>query len=335
VIDFLIYCFYFPMLVQGPITTARDFLPKLRDEQHVRFNSDRFAKGLFWFVMGLLKKLLLADTLSKSVAWGFTNASVLTSLDIIILMLCFTTQIYFDFTGYCDMANGVSEMLGISLPVNFNSPYKSTSLGEIWRRWHITLGDFLRDYLYFPLGGSKKGEVRTYLNIIIIFVVSGLWHGASLTYVLWGLLNGVIQCFERVFRKSIMKVNAGVRWFVTYLLWNVTALIFRSENLSQFWLLFTNFFKKHDFSVSKAFLSSATIFELEYIEEHLGDLGEIISLGHLPLFLIASLFIIFGMKNLYEKEFKPTVLKAVFSGVALFWCVISLGGITTFLYAIY
>ncbi len=333
--DFLLYAFYFPMIVQGPITSSELFLNALKDENHVKFNSDRFAKGLYLFAMGLLKKMLIADTLAKSVTWGFENAGRITSADTILVIIAYTSQLYFDFSGYCDMANGISEMFGITLPLNFDSPYKSKSLSEEWRRWHITLGDFLRKYIYIPLGGSKKGTVRTYINIVLVFTISGFWHGADFTYILWGLASGVIQCFERAFDKGLSKINGVIRCIGTYILWNITVLIFRSESLPQFWYLFSGIFIRHDFSVTHELLQTATTFEIDYLEEHMGALGEHLSLLHLPVFLLISLIIIFGMKNLYEKEFKPGVFKAVFVALSLFWCILSMGGMTTFLYAVY
>ena len=333
--DFLLYAFYFPMLVQGPITSSADFLPQLSKEGHTRYDPERFAKGLFFFAMGLLKKMLLADTIAKAVTWGYDNVSALTTFDTILVMLSFSCQLYFDFSGYCDMANGISEMLGISLPLNFDSPYRSKSLGEIWRRWHITLGEFLRKYVYIPLGGNRKGLLRTYINLIVVFALSGLWHGAGFTYILWGLVNGLVLCLERLFKKGLSKVNGGIRWFLTFLIWNVAFLLFRSESLAVFAEIFTGMFKKHDFLLSTDLLRSATLVELEYIEPHLGSFGEVIGILHLPILLAISFIIIFGTKNLYEKEFKPGVFKALFSALSLFWCIVSMGGMTTFLYAVF
>lgn len=334
-LDYGNYCLYFPMMVQGPITTAQFFLPKLKEEGHTKFNPDRFAKGMFWFATGLFKKTFLSDTLAKPVAWCFDNIPYLTSTDILILIFSYSFELYFDFSGYCDMANGVSEMLGITLPVNFDSPYKSASITEMWRRWHITLTEFMRKYVYFPMGGSRKGKIRTYINILVVFLLSGFWHGASMTYVVWGLLNGLAQCMERLFKKQLGRIHIGVRRVVTYIYWCITLLVFSASTLKDSWTIFSGFFTRHDFSVHWDLVKSATLFELDYLEPHLGTLGEWLPYLHLPFFLIFSAVWVWGTKNLYEKEFKTNFGKLVFTALVLFWGIISMGGITTFLYAIY
>ena len=131
------------------------------------------------FNIGLFKKVILADTFAKAVSWGFSNISATTSMDLILVMLSYTFQIYFDFSGYSDMAIGVSDVLNIELPMNFDSPYKAFSIRDFWKRWHMSLTSFLTEYVYFPLGGSRKGEIRTYINTMIVFLVSGIWHGAN------------------------------------------------------------------------------------------------------------------------------------------------------------
>ena len=148
--------------------------------------------GLYVFSAGLLKKVIIADTLSKAVSWGYGNVDAgITSMEGILMMLSYTFQIYFDFSGYSDMATGLGAMFNIKIPMNFNSPYKAVSVVDFWNRWHLTLTRFLRTYVYFPLGGSRKGTVRTYINIIIVFLVSGLWHGANWTFIFWGFLHGL------------------------------------------------------------------------------------------------------------------------------------------------
>jgi alginate O-acetyltransferase complex protein AlgI len=159
--DFLAYTFYFPKLIMGPLAEAKDFIAQLNDSALKKFQRENLAVGIKLFSFGLFKKMILADTFSKGVSWGFTNLSVTTAGDLFLVMLFYTFEIYFDFSGYSDMAVGVSKMINITLPMNFDSPYKALSIRDFWKRWHMSLTSFLTKYIYFPLGGSRKGKVRT------------------------------------------------------------------------------------------------------------------------------------------------------------------------------
>ncbi len=185
-IDYLAYILYFPKLLMGPLTEPVDFIAQLNDPTAKRVNNDHIAQGLKIFSFGLLKKVILADTFAAAFAWGCENIDVLTSMDCFVVMLAYTFEIYFDFSGYSDMAVGVSRMLNITLPMNFDSPYKALSVRDFWKRWHISLTNFFTKYLYIPLGGSRKGKLFTYLNVMIVFIVSGVWHGAGWAFILWG-----------------------------------------------------------------------------------------------------------------------------------------------------
>ena len=196
--EYVVYASFFPKLSQGPITLPRDFLPQIRKEGRQCFDYERMMVGIQMFVCGLAKKLFLADTLGTAVDWYYDTMQFRSNVDTVIVLLTYTLQIYCDFSGYSDMALGVSKMLGFDLPANFDSPYRACSVTEFWKRWHISLTTFLREYIYFPLGGSRKGSARTYRNIMVVYLVSGFWHGASWTYVLWGVVHGLAQCAERL-----------------------------------------------------------------------------------------------------------------------------------------
>lgn len=150
---------------------------------------------------GAVKKVLLADTFGKAVDAGYGNVAGLSGTDAWLVMLFYTLQLYFDFSGYCDMGRGIAHMLGMELPVNFDSPYKASNLIEFWKRWHITLNRFLRKYVYIPLGGNRKGTARMYLNLFIVFLVSGIWHGAGWNFVLWGALHGALYLVTRAWQR--------------------------------------------------------------------------------------------------------------------------------------
>ncbi len=163
----------------GPIIDPVDFIVQINNDQKKKINIDSIAVGLKIFSFGLIKKVLFADSFSKAVLWTYDNLETATSMDCILLIMFYTFEIYFDFSGYSDMAVGISSMFNIDLPINFDSPYKATSIRDFWKRWHISLTKFLTKYIYVPMGGSRKGIIITYLNTIVVFLISGIWHGAN------------------------------------------------------------------------------------------------------------------------------------------------------------
>jgi alginate O-acetyltransferase complex protein AlgI len=192
--DFLLFITFFPHLIAGPIIHHSEMMPQFREARTYRFDWENLAVGLAIFAVGLFKKVVIADSLSGHVAKVFGSAAAghaLYSLDAWAGILSYTFQIYFDFSGYSDMAIGLARMFGIVLPLNFNSPYKAVNIIEFWRRWHMTLSRFLRDYLYIPLGGNRHGPRRRYVNLTLTMALGGLWHGAAWTFVLWGLFHGL------------------------------------------------------------------------------------------------------------------------------------------------
>jgi alginate O-acetyltransferase complex protein AlgI len=192
--DFLLFITFFPHLIAGPIIHHKEMMPQFREAKTYRFSWDNLAVGLGLFAMGLSKKVVIADRLSDYPGKVFGAAALGTPLyvhDAWAGVLSYSFQLYFDFSGYSDMAIGLARMFGIVLPVNFNSPYKAVNITEFWRRWHMTLSRFLRDYLYIPLGGNRRGEARRYVNLVLTMVIGGFWHGAAWTFVLWGLFHGV------------------------------------------------------------------------------------------------------------------------------------------------
>jgi D-alanyl-lipoteichoic acid acyltransferase DltB (MBOAT superfamily) len=192
--DFLLFVTFFPHLIAGPIIHHAEMMPQFKEAKTYRFDWNNLATGLSFFSIGLFKKVVIADGLSGHVAKVFEAAAGSRGLylaDAWIGVLSYTFQIYFDFSGYSDMAIGLARMFGIVLPLNFNSPYQAVNITEFWRRWHMTLSRFLRDYFYIPLGGNRRGEPRRYLNLILTMLIGGLWHGAAWTFVLWGLFHGI------------------------------------------------------------------------------------------------------------------------------------------------
>jgi len=191
--DYMLFVSFFPQLIAGPIVHHYELVPQFKDSKTFKFQDDRFAEGIAYFVIGLVKKLALADPLSGLAAPLFATAtgSPPGFGEAWFAAVAFALGLYFDFSAYSDMAIGLARMFGVRLPYNFNSPYKSTSIIEFWRRWHMTLSRFLRDYLYIPLGGNRKGPTRRSVNLFATMLLGGLWHGASWTFVVWGGLHGL------------------------------------------------------------------------------------------------------------------------------------------------
>ena len=191
--DFMCYVAMFPQLIAGPIVRYRTVAEQLHSRSHSR---EKFYLGVLWFQLGMVKKVLLADVLAD-LADGAFGAGPAGPLDAWIGIVAYAFQIYFDFSGYSDMAIGLGLMIGFRLPINFNQPYRSESITDFWRRWHISLSAFLRDYLYIPLGGNRKGPRRTYINLMLTMLLGGLWHGAAWTFVAWGAYQGLWLAAER------------------------------------------------------------------------------------------------------------------------------------------
>ena len=230
--DFLSYCLYvtfFPYVISGPIAYHREIIPQFKTPANWTFNTSNLCRGLFIFSIGLFKKMAIADTLAIIVNGGFDAARVLTFTEAWITSLSFTMQIYFDFSGYTDMAIGAALVFNIRLPINFNSPYKATNIKEFWQRWHITLSRFLLNYVYIPLGGNRKGEARTLANILLLFIVCGLWHGAAWSFVLWGGLTGLASIVYRLWTKTGLKLPKAIAWIVYFGFFNISAVFFRAQ----------------------------------------------------------------------------------------------------------
>ena len=200
ILDYALFVTFFPQLIAGPIVLHSEIVPQFADAQNRHFNFDNFAPGLYAFARGLMKKVVIADTFAVAVEAGFASAQTLNTAEAWFVAIGYTLQLYFDFSGYCDMATGVGLMFNIKIPINFNSPYKSLNIREFWQRWHITLSRFLTTYIYFPLGGSRKGMARTCVNLMIVFLLSGLWHGAGWLFLLWGLMHGAASVLYRQFQ---------------------------------------------------------------------------------------------------------------------------------------
>lgn len=230
-VNYSLFVTFFPHLIAGPIVHHAELMPQFDAVETRRLNLDNVARGLFIFAIGLFKKVVVADTLAPWASEGFA-ATNLNFIEAWVAVLSYTFQIYFDFSGYCDMAIGASLIFNIRLPVNFLSPYRAGNIQEFWRRWHITLSRFLRDYLYIPLGGNRRSTARTYLNLIAVFVLGGFWHGAAWTFVIWGLLHGLALALHRAWHGAGFVLPRILAWLLLFVFLNVTWVFFRAPDLT-------------------------------------------------------------------------------------------------------
>ena len=236
---------FFPKLVAGPIVRAEDFLPQIRDYEGIKWKN--IEVGIQIFVFGLFKKIVLADRLNVFVNDVFSAPRAFGSATILLAVISYSLQIYFDFSGYSDMAIGASKILGINIKKNFNLPYIAQNFSDFWNRWHISLSSWFRDYVYIPLGGNRKGKIRTYINLLVVMLISGLWHGAGWTFIIWGFLHGILSCLNRAIRKtkfikSQNTVIAATRILLTFIGATLLWVIFRAPDLNTIGEIFEGLF---------------------------------------------------------------------------------------------
>lgn len=336
-VDYLCFVSFFPQLTAGPIVAHTELIPQFQNLSSFKFQPDLFIKGCFRFTIGLGKKVLLADILAKPVNYGFSIEKLyyIDSPSALMVMLLFALELYFDFSAYSDMALGIGNMLGITLPENFNSPYKSCSVSEFWRNWHITLYRFLQKYIYFPLGGSRKGKTRQYRNILIVFLVSGLWHGANWTFIIWGLLQGVAILWENI--KPFKIKHKFVSWICTFSFTVLSFSIFRSDNLTQAKMLFQKLFSFTNTGFIREIAGTLQLPEnyifQKLLEQKAPAYLPIMYLLTLLVLLIISFIVIAGQQTIVIVSREKYTNLYVWSMAILFvWSLISLSQVSTFLY---
>jgi len=254
-VHYVLFVSYFPHLIAGPIIHHKDVMTQFAKKETTRFSWPFFSLGFTIFTIGLMKKVLLADPIAGSVnvAFEVSKSTMLTFTESWLAALSYTMQLYFDFSGYSDMAVGLSLMLGIWLPFNFNSPYKATSIIDFWRRWHMTLSRFLRDYLYIPLGGNRKGRGRKYGNLLLTMALGGLWHGANWTFLLWGVMHGLYLMVNHAFRYLLMRCNLVLThplwrflgWAITFVSVVFAWVLFRAESCKQAFRIWQGMLQLH------------------------------------------------------------------------------------------
>jgi len=229
-LNYALFVTFFPQLIAGPIVHHLEMMPQFSSRWNLIKKYKNIALGIFIFSIGLFKKVIIADTFALWANNGFDQSPILSFWEAWATSLSYTFELYFDFSGYTDMAIGVALLFNIRLPINFNSPYKSLDIQAFWRRWHITLSRFLKDYIYIPLGGNRKGTFRTYTNLLITFLLGGIWHGAGWTFVFWGFLHGLALVIHRIWAQIGFSMPRILAWFITFNFLNLSWVFFRAKS---------------------------------------------------------------------------------------------------------
>jgi len=316
--DFLNYALFvtfFPQLIAGPIVHHKEMMPQFAMVRSKVKNYRNIAMGLFIFSIGLFKKVVIADTFAVWATNGFDVVTTLNLFEAWATSLSYTFQLYFDFSGYTDMAIGLALLFNIRLPVNFNSPYKATNIQDFWRRWHITLSRFLRNYVYIPLGGNRKGGFRTFSNLMATFVIGGLWHGAGWTFVFWGFLHGLALIIQRLWGKLGLKLWTWLAWFITFNFINIAWVFFRAKEWSDAVKVLGAMFSLDNTAIKEiskiTFVSNSAIY-----------------------WIVLSFVLVLTFKNSIQKidGFKLNYKNALFTSVLFTISILSLSGESEFLY---
>lgn len=331
-INYANFVTFFPQLIAGPIVHHKEIMPQFADDKNKVINYKNIAAGLFIFSIGLFKKVIIADTFAIWATAGFDHAQVLNIAEAWVTSLSYTFQLYFDFSGYTDMAIGAALLFNIKLPSNFNSPYKAVSIQDFWRRWHITLSRFLRDYVYIPLGGNRKGEIRTYRNLFLTFLIGGIWHGAGWSFVFWGFLHGIAIVIHRAWSRLGFGMNTLLAWFITFNFINLTWVFFRAKE----W--------KDAVKVIKGMFGGSIVLplsmreSLDSLSEHGVKFGywlQSVSRSDYTILWVAAAFIVtLALKNSNEmtEKMKPNYLTVLYAAILFLTAVSSLSKFSEFLY---
>ena len=236
---------FFPQLVAGPIERPENLLPQLKEEK--KFSYNNATKGLKLMTIGFFKKMVVADNLAYYVDMVYKDLSYYTGFALVLVAIFFTIQIYCDFSGYSDIAKGSARLLNIELMDNFKTPYFSTTIKEFWSKWHISLSSWFKDYIYIPLGGNRCSKIRHYFNLLVTFLISGLWHGANITFVIWGGIHGLLQILEDILhiKKNTKKYSFiwYIRVILVFIIMTFTWVFFRAQNINEALYVFSNMFK--------------------------------------------------------------------------------------------
>lgn len=356
-LPYALFVAFFPQLIAGPIVTQAEMLPQFTKMAEQKFDWEKFARGYALFVLGLFKKVILADTLGVGVDYGYANLALLGRADALVVIFAYSLQLYFDFSGYCDMARGIGRMLGLEIPVNFNSPYRAVNIVDFWKRWHITLNRFFTSYVYIPLGGNRRGRGRMYLNFLIVFFLSGVWHGAGWNFIVWGMMHGVLYVLTRWYlekkalfqnkqsqkgmelqRKRVFiwrRIMTLVSRIALFLYVSIAWVYFRAADVAQanrlLFLACKGKAQKISFDLAECF----RLDELWYVLK-VFRLDNLSYSRYLPMVFMLAAGLCLAMFGLSAARIagrmKGKAFQAVLLGAVFVWCVLTFSQVSVFLY---
>ena len=327
-LNYALFVTFFPQLIAGPIVHHKEMMPQFANIWNLSKNYKNIALGIFIFSMGLFKKVVIADTFALWANNGFDIATHLNMIEAWVVSLSYTFELYFDFSGYTDMAIGSALLFNIKLPINFFSPYKSLNIQDFWRRWHITLGRFLKEYIYIPLGGNRTSKVRTYINLLITFILAGLWHGASWLFVFWGFLHGMALVIHRIWHNFNFKMNKILAWFITFNFINISWVFFRAKDWDSAIKILHGMFLGELILPEKLYVLHDFNIKLGYV------FSDIQGKDKTFIFVIFAFIIVLFFKNSieYMSSFKPTKWTLIWSVILFVYSVLSLTKVSEFIY---
>ena len=332
-LNYALFVTFFPQLIAGPIVHHKEMMPQFANTRNKVKNYRNIAVGLFIFSIGLFKKVVIADTFAVWATQGFDVATTLNLFEAWATSLSYTFQLYFDFSGYTDMAIGLALLFNIRLPINFNSPYKATNIKDFWRRWHITLSRFLRNYVYIPLGGNKKGAFRTYNNLMATFVIGGLWHGAGWTFVFWGFLHGLALMVQRLWSKLGFKLWTWLAWLITFNFVNIAWVFFRAEEWDDSVKVLGSMFNLNNVVIKETLFN-----KLNFLSEYNIQFGEVMTTTHdgstFINWIIFGFILVLLFENSIQKinNFQLNYKTAVFTSIIITISILNLSDESEFLY---
>ena len=330
--DFLNYALFvtfFPQLIAGPIVHHGEMMPQFASKWNLVKNYKNIAAGLFIFSIGLFKKVVIADTFATFATNGFDKAETLNMLEAWATSLSYTFQLYFDFSGYTDMAIGIALLFNIRLPINFNSPYKAKDIQDFWRRWHITLSRFLKDYIYIPLGGNRVSSFRVYANLMTTFILGGLWHGAGWTFIFWGFLHGGALVIHRAYKSFGFTMNSILAWFITFNFINISWVFFRAKEWDD------------AIKVLSSMLGGVIMLDyhwkekLSFLDVSFGPwMQNIYADKYLLMYLLISILLILLFKNTSEllKSYKTSKTTLLWAAILSIYSILDMNKVSEFLY---
>lgn len=349
--EYSFWMVFFPKIMQGPIMVPDTKSDNIYPKGKAGITAEEIFRAIMLFSFGLFKKVIIADTLAAVASFGYDNPNAIHTGEALIIVLSYGFQVYFDFTGYCDMGMGIAALFGIELPVNFNSPFKATSIEDFWKRWHITLTKFFTKYLYIPLGGNRKGKARMYLNFMIVFMVSALWHGVGINFIIWGILHGGMYVITRFVRMRHEEKHAGsvkkeygpvlskiihvLKVALTFLFINVTWIFFGEPTIESAMRYISSLGECWFPRLSQGLANCFNIDELWYVIKVAGlDKWEYgIYILPVVILVVLTIIIFFAPNSIqYSGKCKISIWNTLLVAILLIWSIMSMNGVASYVY---